>query len=323
MLCSSISQLMRVLVTGAAGFVGRQVCEMLLDSGHLVIAAVRSPTVTRLDRAGLTHLCVGDLADSIDWRPIVQDVDAVVHLAAIAHRQHEDEIAIFRTNVDVTRAIGAAVALAGRRLVYVSSVKVHGDESRQGPFHEDDAFAPEDSYGKSKVAAEAELRQLVHQCGLRLTVLRPPLVYGPEVKANFLALLRAVDAGWPLPLANVRNRRSLIFVRNLADAILRCLEAQHAIGRTFLVADGEPVSTSRLIRALAEALGQSTRLIPFPPHFLEIAGALIGRGETVRRLTRSLEIDDSAIRQELGWQPPYTFEEGLRLTAEWYLAQRG
>jgi len=221
----------------------------------------------------------------------------VVHLANIAHTSaHPSELQ--RVNVEGTSAQAKAALAAGvRRFVYLSSIK---------------AAQPDDAYGRAKAVAEQALLQLQ---GLEAVILRPPLVYGPRVKANFLALMRAIDRGWPLPLANIRNRRSLVYVGNLAHAIIRCLEGP-AQGKTFAVSDGAPVSTPELCRAIGRALGRPARLFPFPP-------ALLGLVPVAARLVQSQEADDRAIRAELGWRPPISFEEGLRRSAEWYRAQGG
>jgi nucleoside-diphosphate-sugar epimerase len=282
---------MKVLVTGANGFVGRALAGVLEARGIAWSAATRET--------------VGDIGPTTDWRAALEGCDRVVHLANLAHARGIAEEALRAVNVEGTRRLAEQAAAAGvERFVYLSSVK---------------AARPDDAYGAAKQAAEQALAGIG---GLAWVVLRPPLVYGPGVKANFLALLRAVERGWPLPLASVRNRRSLVYVGNLADAILRCLVAPQAAGRTYAVTDGPPVSTPELIRALARALGRSASLFAFPPALLELAGSLTGRGDTVRRLTRSLEVDGEAIRRELDWRPPFTFEEGIRLTAQWHLASR-
>jgi nucleoside-diphosphate-sugar epimerase len=221
----------------------------------------------------------------------------VIHLAAIAHRRAAaDEL--YRANVELTRQVGQAAAADGAWLVFLSSVKVHGETSAT-PITEKSPFAPEDAYGESKARAEDALRAIP---GLPLAVLRPPLVYGPGVKANFLALMKAIARGIPLPLASIENRRSLIYVDNLVDSILRCLGNEG----TFLVSDGESQSTPQLCRRIGEALERPARLFPFPARFLP------------RKLAASLEVDDSAIRHRLDWQPPFALEEGLRATARWY-----
>jgi UDP-N-acetyl-alpha-D-quinovosamine dehydrogenase len=192
-------------------------------------------------------------------------------------------------------------------------VKALGEETAQRPFDDASPHAPQDAYGRAKAEAESALRAVP---GLSLMVLRPPLVYGPGVKANFRALMRAVARGWPLPLAGIANRRSLLYVGNLADAVVRCLESPAASGKTYGVTDGAPVSTPDFCRALGVALGRPARLFPIAPALLEIA-------PQATKLTRSLVVDDSALRRELGWTPPHTFEEGLRRTAERFLAQGG
>lgn len=282
---------MRVLVTGANGFIGRALGAALAARG----VAWR----------GATRETVGDIGPQTDWREALEGCDSIVHLANLAHARGVSETRLHAVNVEGSRRLAAQAAQAGvRRLVYLSSVK---------------AAEPDDAYGEAKRAAERALGAI---SGLEIVVLRPPLVYGPGVKANFLALLRAVEREWPLPLASVRNRRSLLFVGNLADVVMRCLEAPEAAGKTFCVSDGKPVSTPELVRALAGALGRRARLFPFPPRLLELFGALAGRGDSVRRLTRSFAVDDAPIRGKLGWRPPFAFDEGIRLTTEWYLGGR-
>jgi nucleoside-diphosphate-sugar epimerase len=244
-----------------------------------------------------SHLCPALAAAGHELRASVDGCDAVVHLANIAHSS-AIPAELHRVNVEGTIAQAkAALAAGARRFVYLSSIK---------------AAQPDDAYGRAKSIAEQALMQLA---GLEPVILRPPLVYGPRVKANFLALLRAVDSGWPLPLASIENRRSLIFVGNLVDAILRCL-AGRAQGQAYALSDGTPVSTPELCRAIARALGRPARLFPFAPVLLRLIPPLA-------RLAQSQEADDRAIRAELGWQPPFSFEQGLRATAAWYRKQGG
>lgn len=287
---------MRVAVTGASGFVGRALCPMLVARGHQLAAIDRAAT--------------GDLAGFPDWPRLLAGADAVVHLAALAHAGGASRERIHAVNVEVPAALGKAAAEAGVRLVFLSSAKVLGEETRGSAFGEASPLAPRDSYGRAKAEAESALRAIAR---LQLTVLRPPLAYGPGVKANFLALMRAVARGWPFPFASIANRRSLAYVGNLADAIVRCVESPQAAGRSYLVAGGSPVSTPELCRALGDALGRPARLFPFPPALLELASPL-------KRLTRSLELNDSAIRSELNWTPPFAFDQAIRLTAEWFRA---
>lgn len=272
---------MRVAVTGASGFIGRWLCTALTARGHEVRALSLRKPEERLDLEG---------------------VGAVVHLAALVHQRGVAPASFRQANVDLTRAVGAAAAAAGARLVFASTVKVHGEESVQA-LTEASPLRPRDDYSLSKVQAEAELRSIP---ALQYVVLRPPLVYGPHVKANFLALMKAIARGIPLPLASIQNRRSLVYVGNLADAIVRCIADPRAAGRTYHVSDGAPMSTPALCGAIGAALGRPARLFPFPTRF--VPGPL----------RRSLEVDDQALRTELGWRPPFSVEEALRATADWY-----
>jgi nucleoside-diphosphate-sugar epimerase len=239
------------------------------------------------------HLCAALETPGHERAASMQGADAVVHLANIAHAK-APEAELQRVNVDGTLARAREAAAAGvRRFLYLSSSL---------------AVEPEDRYGRSKLAAEQQLAAL---SGIEVVILRPPLVYGPGVKANFLALMKAVARGMPLPLASIDNQRSVIYVANLVDAILFCLGTPQAAGRTLGVTDGEPVSMPQLCRQLGEALGRPARLAEFPPALLNLAPPL-------RKLTRSLVVDDSALRNELGWRPPYTMAEGLQETARWY-----
>ena len=258
---------MKIALTGTSGFIGRTLVNVLRAAGHEPAADLHG-------------------------------AHALVHLAAIAHRRSVDEHELRRVNVGLAADAGRAAAAAGVPMIFMSSVKVHGDDA-DSPLTENSPVSPRDAYARSKAEAEERLRAID---GLRLTVLRPPLVYGPGVKANFLALMRAVALGLPLPLAGIQNRRSLIYVGNLCDAIVACLQRP---GKTYLVSDGAAVSTPQLCTALGEALGRPARLFRFPV----VPG---------RALTQSLEVDDALIRRDLGWKPPYSFEEGLRLTAAWY-----
>jgi nucleoside-diphosphate-sugar epimerase len=205
-----------------------------------------------------------------------------------------------------------------RRLVFLSSVKVNGERTRERPCAEDDPPRPEDAYGDSKWAAEQALARVAAETGLEAVVLRPPLAYGPGVKGNFLRLMHLVARGVPLPLGAVVNRRSLIHAGNLAHAIVTALDAPRAAGRTYLVSDGEDVSTPELVRMLARALGVKPRLLPVPLAALGLAAALAGKRAELARLTGSLQVDSSRIRSELAWRPPFTLAQGLGLTARWY-----
>ncbi len=310
---------MRIVVTGASGFIGTALCRRLLSRGHTVRAAVRhSPPPAA---PGLQHVRVPDIAADFDRGALLDDADAVVHLAAIAHRSASEAL-LRRVNVDATLRLAEAAAGRVPRFVFLSSVKVHGEDSGAGAFRESDSLRPEDDYGRSKSAAEQGLAELAARTGLELTVIRAPLVYGPGVKANFLRLLRWVDSGWPLPFGSLNNRRSLVGVDNLVDAIALCAEHPGADG-PFLVGDAGPVSTPALVSGIASALGRPARLVRVPASVLLTAGALACRREEMRRLTGNLVVDASRARQVLNWSPLRSLQETLAETARWFRALAG
>lgn len=312
-----------MLVTGANGFVGQALCEEALVQGFRVGGATR----TACDLNGTENIVVGDLDGFTNWKAALQGVDVVVHLAARVHVMKDtsaDPLAEFRkVNVQGTENLARQAARAGiRRLVYVSSIKVNG-EGTSGPqgYSECDVPAPEDAYGISKWEAEQALHRVAQETGLEVVVVRPPLVYGPGVKGNFISLLAAVGKGIPLPLAGADNARSLVYVGNLVDALIACATHPAATGQTYLVSDGESVSTATLVEKIAGALDRRSRSFYFPPVLMRAAAALLGRSAQIDRLFGSLRVDDEKIRRELGWVPPYTLEQGLRATAEWYRGQ--
>jgi len=309
-----------VLVTGANGFVGRALCEALAASGRRVKRALR------VARPGVPDaVAVGDIGGETDWHSALEGASSIVHLGARTHVLREtaaDSLAEYRrVNLDGTRRLAQQAGQAGvRRLVFVSSIKVNGEVTER-PFTEDDAPRPEDAYGISKWEAEQALARVAGETGLQVAVLRPPLVYGPEVKANFLRLMRLVARGTPLPLASIVNRRSLIYVGNLADAVIKAIDVPAAAGRAYLVSDGDDVSTPDLVRAIARALGVAPRLLPCPPAMLRLGAALTGKRAELARLTGSLQADGSRARRELGWQPRLSLAQGLAATARWYYSQ--
>jgi nucleoside-diphosphate-sugar epimerase len=314
-----------VLVTGADGFVGAALCRQLAAAGYPVHRAVRA---IREDGSSQPAFAIGDIGAETDWSAALSGASCVVHLAARTHVLRDaaaDAIAEYRrTNVAATHRLAQQAASAGvRRLVFLSSIKVNGEATFARPYTESDVPAPEDAYGVTKHEAENALREVASATGLDAVVLRPPLVYGPGVRGNFRRLLGMVARGTPLPLASVHNRRSLIFVGNLVDAILAVATAPQAAGRTYLVSDGEDVSTPGLIREMARALGRPARLLPCPGPVLHAAAAVLGRREEAARLTGSLQIDAALIRAELAWLPRYSLAQGLVETARWYHASSG
>ena len=314
-----VERYLKILVTGANGFVGRGVCDLLARRGHTLVRAVRGP-------AASGELAVGEVNGETAWDVALQEMPrAVVHLAARAHltrATNDDAEACRRTNVEGAVRLAEQCAAAGvRRFVFMSSVKVMG-EGRERPYRESDAPAPVGTYTTAKWEAERRLREIAGRSGMELVVLRPPLVYGRGVKANFLSLMRAVDKRIPLPLGAVDNRRSLLYLGNLADAAALCLTHPAAAGKTYLLSDGEDVSSAELVRRLAEALGRQARLVAAPPRWLHWAARLAGRGGAADRLLGSLTVECGAIRADLDWLPPYTVREGLAATAAWYRMNR-
>lgn len=303
-----------VAVTGANGFVGRALCRHLRARGLSVRALTRA--------GGEDTWAVGDLGPETDWGQSLQGVDCVVHCAARVHMVQDNDpdplLAYRRANVEGSRSLASAAAAAGvRRLVFLSSLKVHGEHTAPGrPFTADMRPAPEDAYGQSKWEAEQALHAVAASTGLELVVVRPPLVYGPGVKANFLRLMHAVARGTPLPLGAVDNRRSLLALDNLTDLLHQCVEQPGATGHTFLVSDGHDLSTPDLVRALALALNRPPRLWPVPVAWLRLAGKLLGRSGQIDRLIGSLQVDIGHTRQVLGWTPRVTVEQGLRLAVQ-------
>ena len=309
----------RLLVTGAGGFVGHAL-GAALDARQIDwIAATRRHDPALAGR----QVVVGDIDADTAWRDALQGIDCVIHLAARTHvlrDDHHDPLAAYRRiNRDGTRRLAEAAAEAGvRRFVFLSSIKVNGESTLNHPYTAADTPAPEDAYGLSKLEGEQALQSIAAHSRLEPVILRPPLVYGPGVKGNLLHLLGALDRGLPLPLASVRNRRSLVYVGNLADALLACIEIPAAAGETFLVSDGEDLSTPELLSRLATALGRRARLWPCPIPLLRAAGRLLGRSHEIARLTGSLQVDAAHLRHRLGWRPRYSTNQGLTETARWY-----
>jgi len=313
------------LITGANGFVGAALCASLLQRGHSIRKAMRKPesTAASASFAGKT-VVVGNIDAQTDWSAALYSIDVVVHLAARVHVMQEsssDPLAEFRrVNVAGTERLArAAAASRVKRLVYVSSIKVNGEatEGRQ-KFTETDTPAPQDPYGVSKCEAEQALRRVAQETGLEVVIVRPPLIYGAGVKGNFAQMLKVLGKGIPLPLASVNNRRSLVYVGNFAEALIACATHPAAAGQVYLVSDGEDISTPDLLRALATAIGVQARLIPVPSMLLQYMAQLFGRGAQADRLLGSLQIDSGKIRRELNWTPPYSLQQGLQATAEWY-----
>lgn len=306
---------MSILVTGANGLIGRALCLRLQRDGAAVRAAVRQ------SGPGSQAVVVGDINASTDWGAALQGVSVVVHLAARVHVMADtadDPLAEFRrVNVQGTLNLARQAVVAGvKRFVFVSSVKVNGEFTQPGAaFQESDLPDPQDDYAISKHEAEQGLRAMADAAGLELVIVRPPLVYGPGVKANFNALMRAIAKGWPLPLGAIHNQRSLVALDNLVDFLVTCMFHPRGAGQTFLVSDGQDMSTAELARGLAQALGVSVRLLPVPVWVLQLAGRLVGKRDAVQRLCANLQVNGTKGWAMLGWTPPVTVQEGLRRAA--------
>lgn len=284
--------------------------------------AVRRPPFAMVDKAApTTSVTIGEIGPGTDWTTALGGVNVVIHLAARVHVMHEtagDPLSEFRRiNVAGTERLARQAAACGvRRVVFLSSVKVNGEATAgKKPYSEDDEPQPQDPYGISKWEAEQALRRVARETGLEVVVIRAPLIYGPGVKGNFLAMINALRRGIPLPLGGIENRRSLIYVENLVDAIMLTSTHPLAAGQTFLVRDGEDVSTPTLLRAMAAALDVPARVFFVPPAWLRFCAKLAGRSQAVDRLLGSLSVDDSKIRRMLGWHPPFSLVEGLAKTA--------
>lgn len=313
-----------LLITGADGFVGNALCEALHRQNQLVRAAVRlSGSLDPSFPSNSELVSIGSISDHTEWASRLKGVVTIIHLAARTHVMHEespDAFAAYRAvNVAGTEKLARDAAAAGvRRLVFLSSIKVNGERTPDGPFTENDMPRPEDAYGISKWEAEQALWKIAADTRLEVVVLRAPLVYGAGVKGNFLRLMNMVARGWPLPLASVRNKRSLVYLGNLVDVLIAAAQSPAAAGHTYLVSDGEDMSTPSLIRGIAKALDVPPRLFALPVPLLRAGGTLLGKGGEAMRLTGSLQIDSSKIRRELGWQPPFSVVQGLEETGRWY-----
>lgn len=302
-----------ILVTGANGFVGGHLCRALAHAGYRVRGSLRRPTARRGD--GIDTRISGDIDETTEWAPLLEGVDAVVHAAARVHVLHDtaaDPLAAFcRVNVAGTERLACQARAAGvRRLIFLSSIGAAVAERA-----EDRQDAPGASpYQLSKWRAEQALARLAALGGVQILVLRPPLIYGPGAPGHFALLLRALRLGLPLPLASIDNRRSLLFVGNLADAVRACLADPRPLDGIYEVCDREPVSTPELAGKLARALGRPARLLPCPPAALRVAGRLLGRGAAVEGLTGSLLVDSGAFRARFAWHPPHDLDDALRRT---------
>jgi nucleoside-diphosphate-sugar epimerase len=315
----------RTLITGANGFVGRALAATLRAAGGELRLAVRNSDARSSLAADSNVAVVGDIDGRTDWSGALVGVDTVVHLAGRAHLLRDtavDPEAEYReVNTAGTLQLAREAARRGaRRFIFISTIKVNGDNLAGRTFTATDPPAPTDAYGSSKLAAESGLRDLAGETGIEVVVIRPPLVYGPDVRANFLRLMQWVDRETPLPLGSLQNHRSIVSVWNLCDLIRVCSANPAAAGRVFLVSDGTDLSTPQLMSMIASAMKRRLRLFPAPVPLLRVAATLAGKREDFVRLCGSLRVDIAATCSSLGWTPPLPVEQGIERTVSWYLA---
>lgn len=303
---------MKTMLTGANGFVGKELVTKILNSGRHLLPVSRNSDL-------FNGVCIGQIDGSTDWHTALDSCDVVLHLAARAHVMHEnsfDSLPIYRrVNTDGTLNLALQAAESGvRRFVFVSSIKVNGERTSIGnPFKHDGLPNPLDAYGVSKYEAELGLRKIANETGMEVVIVRPPLIYGPGVKGNFATMLSCLRRGIPLPLASVtQNRRSLVAIDNLVDLLVICIDHPAAANQTFLVSDGEDLSTAELLNRLSSAMGRPSNLLPFPPYLLKIGAKLLGKSDMAQRVFDNLQVDISHTCQTLQWEPPISVNDGLR-----------
>ena len=317
----------KILITGANGFVGQALCQALTKNGYFVRAAVRSNERLAQLPEGVEYCIVGEVGVDTEWSTALEGVNTVIHLTSRVHLMQDtssDPLLEYRKiNTAGTEHLARIAMQSGvTRFIFLSSVKVNGEytgDDKAVSFSETDTPNPQDDYAVSKWEAEQVLARLGKESGLETVILRPPLIYGPGVKANFLSLLKVVDSGVPLPFAAIKSKRSFIYLGNLVDIILKCIVNPKLSGQTFLVSDGEDITIPQLMRKIAKSMDRNPILIPIPVGILKFVGEISGRRLEVDRLARSLVIDNRKIVEALNWKAPYSLDEGIELTVKSYL----
>lgn len=319
---------MQIAITGSSGFVGQAVSNALSAYNIKVRALVRSVNPSGSTSSNFGVSCIKGSDAETSWLNQLMDIDCIIHCAAVTHvmvKTKAEALAIYRAiNVESTRRLAEQAAQSGvKRLIFLSSVKVNGEQtSKERVFTYSDIAKPEDPYGISKWEAEQALLKVSAKTGLEVVIIRPPLVYGPSVKGNFLSILQWLARGIPLPLGAVHNQRSLVGINNLVDLIVTCIDHPAATHYPLLVSDGRDMSTTELLRKLGIALSKPARLLPLSASIVEVSARLIGKRAAATRLLGNLQVDISKTKDVLDWSPPVSVDEGLRETADWYLSQR-
>ena len=315
---------MKILITGISGFVGEALACDLISQGYQVYGAVRSlERVEKNKNISIEFVEVGEINDKTDWsEALASGIDVVVHLAARVHVMHEtasDPLFMFRqVNVEGTKRLARKAADAGvKRLVYLSSIKVNGGE-RLLAYNENDTPVPQGDYGLSKWEAEQELEAISRETGLEVVIIRPPLVYGPKVKANFLRIITLAGKSLPVPFGRLKNLRSMVFLGNLTSAIILCAKHPQAAGHTFLVSDDDDISVRELFGSMAKEIGKPAWMLPIPVFVFFLLGKILGKSAEVDRLVKPLRLDCNLIKEKLGWSPPYSVEKGIKETVQWF-----
>jgi nucleoside-diphosphate-sugar epimerase len=319
----------KILITGASGFVGAHLTRYLGSIDHELMAMTRSKgAISSIFSGKIECKQVGDISALSNWDPYLKDIEAVIHLANRAHVMHESDtnpLAIYRSiNTDGTLQLARQAAAAGvKRFIFISSVKVNGESTLPGQrFSPASENIPADPYGLSKYEAEQGLKELTLKTGMEVVIIRPPLIYGPGVKANFLKMMQWVEKGIPLPLGSITNQRSLLGIDNLLDFISVCLIHPKAAGQTFLISDDHDVSTTELLKEIASAMHLPSRLLPIPQFVLEKGLILLGQGHIAERLCASLQLDITLAKTLLSWKPTYSFRDQMSKTVAAYLSER-
>ena len=306
----------KLLITGGTGFIGKAICENLKSYNYLVNITSRNNHLKKQN--GLIFHNIGEIDQNTKWIDVLDGVNCVIHCAAKTHLlkdlKKNSLFAFRKVNVEGTINLAKQAAACGvKRLIFLSSIKVNGEKTVESSmFKHNDISKPEDAYGISKWEAERGLWEISKQTGLEVVIIRAPLVYGRGVKGNLKRLIKLIKSGTPLPFSLVKNKRSLIGIDNLVDIITRCIDHPNAAGKTFLVCDGEDLSTPDLLHFIASAMGRSARMFPLPISLLKLFGFVLRRQSDVDRLIGSLQIDNSFTKEILNWNPPVDVEEGIR-----------